>query len=56
MAYHATDPASTALRRLDPGASPAKAACSTGFPEALPALNIARFAAYIRISINNERR
>jgi hypothetical protein len=56
MAYHAMATASTAPRGLDPAGRTGKAACSTGVPGAAPALNIARFAAYIALSINNERR
>ena len=55
IAYHATDGASTAMRRLNLAGAPRKAACSTVL-RGQPALNMARFAAYIEISINNERR
>jgi hypothetical protein len=43
------------MRRLNLARVPQKAACSTVL-RGQPALNMARFAAYIEISINNERR
>ena len=55
MAYHAMAAASTTPAGWIP-AEAGRAACSTGVPGGGPALNIARFAAYIGVSINNERR
>jgi hypothetical protein len=57
MAYHAMATASTALRRHDPAGKDRQGRVfHRRRRRRVPTLNIARFAAYIRISINNERR
>jgi hypothetical protein len=57
IAYHATDGASTAMRPVQSRRGPAKSSVfHRPSRPARPALNMARFAAYIEISINNERR